>query len=260
MNAATNGRPLLLIDDDTELSALVSEFLGREGFQVECAATGRAGLERAGTGGHAAVLLDIMLPDLDGFEVLRALRHVTDVPVIMLTARGDEVDRIVGLELGADDYLPKPFHPRELVARIKAILRRAPALRSLEADYAGSQPAPPGRTLGAARSPQPPARRLLRFGDLEIDLEGYRATLKRRELELTTAEFALLRELALAAGRVLSRDALLDRVQGRAQDIFDRSIDVHVSHLRRKLSDDPREPRYIKTVRSVGYQFIASPG
>jgi two-component system response regulator CpxR len=234
-----DGKPLLLIDDDAELAALVTEFLAREGFRVETAANGRAGLARACSGEHAAVLLDIMLPDLDGYDVLKALRRTAEVPVIMLTARGDEVDRIVGLELGADDYLPKPFNPRELVARIKAVLRRAPA------------PLP-----GAGAEPE---RKRLRFGELEIDLEGYRATLHTHDLDLTTAEFALLRELALAAGRVLTRDALLDRVQGRALDVFDRSIDVHVSHLRRKLGDDPRQPRFIKTVRSVGYQFIARP-
>lgn len=234
-----NAKTLLLIDDDAELAALVTEFLAREGFRLETAATGRDGLARAGSGAHAAVLLDIMLPDLDGFEVLKALRRTAEVPVIMLTARGDEVDRIVGLELGADDYLPKPFNPRELVARIKAVLRRAPAPRA-----------------GSAEAFE--ARRL-RFGDLEIDLEGWRATLQARDLGLTTAEFALLRALALAAGRVLTRDALLERVQVRDLDVFDRSIDVHVSHLRRKLRDDPRRPRYIKTVRSVGYQFIARP-
>jgi two-component system response regulator CpxR len=242
-------KPLLLIDDDAELTALVTEFLAREGFAVESEVTGRAGLERAAAGEHAVVLLDIMLPDLDGFEVLKGLRRVADVPVIMLTARGDEVDRIVGLELGADDYLPKPFNPRELVARIKAILRRAPHLAGGVNGAAGTGDGAPGD----------PSRQSLRFGELEIDLERYRATLERRELELTTVEFALLRELALAAGRVLSRDALLDRIQGREPDVFDRSIDVHVSHLRRKLNDDPREPRYIRTVRSVGYQFVAEP-
>jgi DNA-binding response OmpR family regulator len=157
------------------------------------------------------------------------------VPVIMLTAKGDDVDRIVGLELGADDYLPKPFNPRELIARIKAVLRRSGSA----ADEAGEAP------------------RLLVRGPLTIDLEGYRATLDGAALELTTIEFALLRELAHAAGRALTREMLLDRVRGREFELFDRSIDVHISHLRQKLGDDPQRPRFIRTVRSVGYMFIA---
>ncbi len=229
-------KTLLLVDDDEEMAKLLADFLGREGYRLEAAFNGREGLEAARAGGHSLVLLDIMLPDLDGIEVLRELRKTSSVPVIMLTARGDEVDRIVGLEVGADDYLPKPFNPRELSARIKAVLRRGPA------------------------SPQSatPLPERLSFGDLAVDLAGYRAFLAERELELTAIEFALLRELCLAAGRVLSRETLLQTLGERAFEVFDRSIDVHVSHLRQKLGDDPRNPRFIKTVRSVGYSFIGA--
>ena len=248
-----DAKTVLVIDDDQELAALVGEYLRREGFAVDWAATGRAGLERVTAGSPGIVLLDIMLPDLDGFEVLRRIRRERDVPVIMLTARGEDVDRIVGLEMGADDYLPKPFNPRELSARIKAVLRRSASQPSSPA-ASGAGTVPPERDPPDAASGQEP--RTLRFRELEIDLQGYRATLKTKPLELTAVEFALLRELALAAGRVLTRDMLLDRVQGRSPDVFDRSIDVHISHLRRKLRDDARKPRFIKTLRSVGYQFV----
>jgi two-component system, OmpR family, response regulator CpxR len=232
-------RTILVIDDDAELFSLLADYLGREGFAVRHAADGEAGLALAAEEEWALVLLDIMLPGRDGIEVLRELRRSSAVPVIMLTAKGDDVDRIVGLELGADDYLPKPFNPRELVARIKAVLRRAGA-------------------AGAESAADPP-RRLVR-GPLVVDLEGYRATLDGAELQLTVIEFALLRELAQAAGRALSRETLLDRVRGRDFDLFDRSIDVHVSHLRQKLGDDPQHPRFIRTVRSVGYMFIGEAG
>lgn len=230
-------KTLLLVDDDTELAQLLTDYLGREGYDLQAVHDGAAGLAAAEGHDPALVLLDIMLPDLDGFEVLRRLRGFSTVPVIMLTAKGDEVDRIVGLELGADDYLPKPFNPRELTARIKAVLRRA-----------GERAATPD---GAAA-----AGELLRVGELTVDAPGHRAMLGTTPLALTAIEFALLRELVAAAGRVLSRDTLLDRVRGREFESFDRSIDVHISHLRQKLGDDPREPRFIRTVRSVGYQFI----
>jgi two-component system response regulator CpxR len=231
-------KSLLLIDDDEELGALLGDYLGREGYRVRVAANGGEGLGEARAGGHALVLLDIMLPDMDGFEILRELRKSSSLPVIMLTAKGEEVERIVGLELGADDYLPKPFNPRELVARIKAVLRRSE----------GPRPAPPT----AEEAP-----RCVEAGALTMELESYRALLEGRELALTTIEFALLRELVLAAGRVLSRETLLDRVRGREFDAFDRSIDVHISNLRQKLGDDAKKPRFIKTVRSVGYTFVA---
>jgi two-component system, OmpR family, response regulator CpxR len=227
-------RTVLVVEDDAELAALLADYLGREGYTVRHAPDGDTGLALAEAGGCCLVLLDVMLPGRDGIEVLRALRRSSALPVIMLTARGDEVDRIVGLELGADDYLPKPFNPRELTARIKAVLRRS---------------------AGAAEAPAEP-RRLLARGPLLLDLEGYRATLDGAALPLTAIEFALLRELALAAGRALSRETLLDRVRGREFDLFDRSIDVHVSHLRHKLGDDPQQPRFIRTVRSVGYMFV----
>jgi DNA-binding response OmpR family regulator len=233
--ASAPERTVLVIEDDTVLSALLSDYLGREGFAVRVAADGNSGLAQAAAGSCCLVLLDIMLPGRDGIDVLRELRRTSAVPVIMLTAKGDDVDRIVGLELGADDYLPKPFNPRELIARIKAVLRRSGSA----ADEAGEAP------------------RLLVRGPLTIDLEGYRATLDGAALELTTIEFALLRELAHAAGRALTREMLLDRVRGREFELFDRSIDVHISHLRQKLGDDPQRPRFIRTVRSVGYMFIA---
>jgi len=232
-------RTVLVIEDDEELAALLSDYLGREGFAVRRAQDGHTGLALAAAGECALVLLDIMLPGRDGVEVLRELRRVSAVPVIMLTAKGDEVDRIVGLELGADDYLPKPFNPRELVARIKAVLRRS---------------------AGAPREETAEAPRLLVRGALVLDLAGYRASLDGQALALTTIEFALLRELAQASGRALSRELLLDRVRGRDFDLFDRSIDVHISHLRQKLGDDPQRPRFIRTVRSVGYLFIGDEG
>jgi len=238
--ASDPARTILVVDDDGELAALLADYLGREGFAVQHVADGVAGLAQAAAGGCCLVLLDVMLPGRDGIEVLRELRRTSAVPVIMLTAKGEEVDRIVGLELGADDYLPKPFNPRELVARIKAVLRRSPPGTGSEEAGAG-----------------PP---LLVRGGLVLDLQGYRATLDGAELALTTIEFALLRELAQAAGRALSREALLDRVRGREFDLFDRSIDVHISHLRQKLGDDPQHPRFIRTVRSVGYLFIAVAG
>ena len=231
------GRTILVIEDDAELSALLADYLGREGFGVRIAADGEAGLALAASGGWALVLLDVMLPGRDGIEVLRELRRTSAIPVIMLTAKGDDVDRIVGLELGADDYLPKPFNPRELTARIKAVLRRSAGL-------AEDIPTADGGSRWVVR------------GDLRIDVEGYRATLAGRDLSLTVIEFALLRELALASGRALSRETLLDRVRGRDFDLFDRSIDVHISHLRHKLGDDPQRPRFIRTVRSVGYMFV----
>ncbi len=237
--AAGADRTILVIEDDAELSALLADYLGREGFAVRIAGNGEAGLELAAAGDCSLVLLDVMLPGRDGIEVLRELRRGSTLPVIMLTAKGDDVDRIVGLELGADDYLPKPFNPRELVARIKAVLRRSGAAVSEEAGTA-----PPATARWVVR------------GDLRIDLAGYRATLAGRDLALTVIEFALLRELAQARGRALSREMLLDRVRGREFDLFDRSIDVHISHLRHKLGDDPQRPRFIRTVRSVGYMFV----
>jgi DNA-binding response OmpR family regulator len=219
----------LLIDDDARLGALLTEYLGRHEIDVTVAGDGERGLAALRAGRFDVLLLDLMLPGVDGLEICRRLRAdpgLAGVPVVMLTARGDEVDRIVGLELGADDYLPKPFNPRELLARIRAVLRRV------------ASPAAPPR---------------LRTGGLEIDLAAREVHLDGRRLVLTHYEFELLAALARAAGRVLSREQLLDRLKGEAYEAFDRSIDVHVSKLRAKLEANPREPRYIKTVRGVGY-------
>jgi DNA-binding response OmpR family regulator len=222
---------ILVIDDDQELAALLQRVFAREGLQAEFCHDGRKGLERALHGRYELLVLDVMLPGLDGFEVLRKLRQESDLPTLMLTARGDDVDRIIGLEAGADDYLPKPFHTREMVARIRAILRRTRQ---------------GGRGGGRAS-------RLLEAADVRLDLGARSVTCAGAPIELTTMEFDLLRALMESAGRVLSREALLDRIDGRQANPFDRSIDVHVSHLRRKLGGD--SPR-IRTIRGVGYQFV----
>ncbi len=221
---------VLIIEDDAEIASLLETYLGREGYQCEIASDGESGLAAALNRPPALVVLDLMLPQMPGLEVLKKIRKTgTKLPVIVLTARGEDTDRIVGLELGADDYLAKPFNPRELLARIKAVLRRVDT---------------------------PPVKDTLKFGPLVVDLSAYTATLDGSLLDLTTIEFAILRELSLAAGRVLSREVLLERVRHREFDTFDRSIDVHVSHVRQKLKDDPKEPRWIKTVRGVGYLFV----
>ncbi len=216
---------ILVIDDDVELTALLKEFLAREGFETDFAHDGAKGLNRALQGGIDLVVLDVMLPALDGFEILRRLRKHSRIPVLMLTARGEDVDRIVGLELGADDYLAKPFNPRELVARIRAIFRRM-------------EPGPTGNRIevnGVALDP----------GAREVVLDG-------KKVELTTIEFDILEHLMRAAGRVLSRDALMEALYNRKATPFDRSMDMHISHLRKKLES---ERPIIKTIRGVGYQF-----
>ncbi|MEE8436039.1 MAG: response regulator transcription factor [bacterium] len=243
-------REILLIDDDEELGELLTDFLRREGFDLQVAHTANQGLERVRASHPEMVLLDLMLPDRDGFEVLHELRRGGGPPVIMLTAKGEEVDRIVGLEMGADDYLPKPFNPRELSARIKAVLRRTEMPR---------RPLEPVAREGAVREAAPPLEEI-RQGPLILDVSGHRTVLEGREVELTTVEFALLCALVQDAGRVLSRDTLMDRVRGRDFESFDRSIDVHISHLRQKLGDNASHPRFIRTVRSVGYQFVTQPG
>ncbi len=222
---------ILLVDDDVELCSLLSEFLRREGFTVDCEHEGTSGLEHAGRPGIDLVVLDVMLPGLDGFEILRRLRERSKVPVIMLTARGEDVDRIVGLELGADDYLPKPFNPRELAARIRAILRR----------YEPRAPAQGGRIEVNGVTVDP--------GTREVSVGGKR-------VELTTFEFDILELLMRSAGRVLSRDALMENFYNRKATPFDRSIDMHISHLRKKLE---RGETLIKTIRGVGYQFCRTP-
>ena len=219
---------VLLIEDDSRLAAMVSEYLGEAGYRVTTAASGASGLARLGKEPYDALVLDLTLPDMDGLEVCRRLRARWDLPVLMLTARGDAMDRVVGLELGADDYLPKPFEPRELLARLKAILRR-----------------------GSYKT----GRRLLRFGRLEIDRDARAVRIAGTEKALTSLQFALLVALAENAGRVLSRDALMDLVKGEKMDAFDRSIDVHVSRIRAAIEDDPKKPRRVITVRGAGYVF-----
>lgn len=199
---------------------------------VTWAADGCEGLTEAIRNSYDVVLLDVMLPGRDGLQVCRELRARRDVPIIMVTARGEEADRVLGLEIGADDYLPKPFSSRELLARIRAHVRRA---------------------RGRAGPPLMPVR----IGRLSIDPAGLRATLDGRELPLTGYEFALLRVLAERAGRVLSREQLLDLVKGSAEEAFDRSVDVHISRLRQKLGDDSKQPRILKTVRGAGYLLAA---
>lgn len=222
---------ILLVDDDAELCTLLSEFLKREGFTVDCEHAGEDGLRKALAGGVDLVVLDVMLPGLDGFEILRRLRPQSKVPVIMLTARGEDVDRIVGLELGADDYLPKPFNPRELAARIRAVLRR----------YEQRPPATGGRVEvnGVALDP----------GTREVLAQG-------KPVELTTFEFDILEMLMRSAGRVLSRDRLMENFYNRKATPFDRSIDMHISHLRKKIEHGGT---LIKTIRGVGYQFCRTP-
>ena len=222
---------LLLIDDDAELCALLGEFLTREGFTVDCEHEGNRGLERAGQPGVDLVVLDVMLPGIDGFEILRRLRTHSKVPVIMLTARGEDVDRIVGLEIGADDYLAKPFNPRELAARIRAILRRYEA-----------RPAAPAARIEVNGIALDPASREVYSGG--------------KPIELTTFEFDILEMLMRSAGRVLSRDALMENFYNRKATPFDRSIDMHISHLRKKLE---RGDSIIKTIRGVGYQLARTP-
>ena len=222
---------ILVIDDDPGLTDLLSEYLQARGLAVVTAPDGERGLERLRSGGIDLVILDVMMPGKDGFEVCREIRAGSSVPVIMLTARGDDLDRIIGLELGADDYLPKPFNPRELLARIRAVLRR--------------QGAAPNATeaISAAGVRLDPERR-------EVQVDG-------EPVELTTTEFEILRVLVGSAGRVVPRERLMELARGPDWAAFERSVDVHVSHLRRKLGDDPRAPRRIKTVRGVGYMVPA---
>jgi two-component system response regulator CpxR len=229
---------VLVVDDDVELCDLVKEFLQPEGLQVEAVHNGNRGLERALSGEHALVVLDVMLPGMNGLDVLRKLRASSTVPVLLLTARGQDVDRIVGLELGADDYLPKPFNPRELVARIRAILRR---------------------TRGEAAEKQVP-QTSVRVGDVELS-PATRTVLRGGEaVDLTAVEFNLLDVLLREAGRVVTRDELAKIALGRLFSPYDRSIDMHISKLRKKLGEDGKGRERIKTVRGVGYIYAAPGG
>jgi DNA-binding response OmpR family regulator len=239
MPESANGRTrLLMIDDDRKLCRLVATYLEPLGFDVTPVHTGPDGVERA-TAGEMwhAIVLDVMLPGMDGFEVLKRIRARSAVPVLMLTARGDEMDRIVGLEVGADDYLPKTFSTRELLARLRAVLRRS----ALTGTAAGNAVPPPTEIV---------------IGGLRLNLDARSAVLDNAPLVLTPVEFDLLASLAKARGRVKSREALLDEIRDRNYDVFDRSIDVHISALRKKLGDDAKEPRFIRTLRSAGYMLI----
>lgn len=229
----TGGLRVLIIDDDRDLCRLVKDYLGPLGYDVAAAHTGLEGLGRALNESWSAIILDVMLPGLNGFEVLRRLRAESNVPVLMLTARGEESDRIAGLEVGADDYLPKTFSTRELLARLRAVTRRAA----------------PG---GAKTAPE----QEIVVGQIRIHPESRRAVLGDKELGLTALEYDILACLARSRGRVKSREELVEAVAERNYDVFDRSVDVHIWSLRKKLGDDPKNPRFIRTYRSVGYMLI----
>ena len=233
--AAAPATRILVIDDDRKLCRLIKDYLEPLGYTVQAAHTGPEGAARALAEAWHAVLLDLMLPGCDGFEVLRRIRAQSAVPVLMLTARGEEADRIVGLELGADDYLPKTFSTRELLARLRAVTRR---------------------TTPTSSSAPSEADEAVVVGDLRLNPAARTAALGKQTLTLTPVEFDLLLSLARAQGRVKSREQLLDEIRNRNYEVFDRSIDVHISALRRKLGDDPKEPRFIRTVRSAGYMLL----
>jgi DNA-binding response OmpR family regulator len=223
----------LLVDDDKDLAALLAEYLSAHEVEVDHAGDGAAGLAKLAARAYDVVLLDVMLPGADGFEICEKVRARSLVPVIMLTARGDDADRIVGLELGADDYVPKPFNPRELLARIRAVVRRSAALKRPDADH----------------------ERVV-VGDLVLDVGQHKVFLAGAEITLTSFEFRVLLELARRAGEAVGREELAAAVKGGAYDpSVDRSLDVHVSHLRQKIEEDPKEPRRIKTIRAVGYML-----
>jgi len=223
---------ILIIDDDEELCELVSEYLAVEGFEVESVNDGETGLNRALSGDYDMAILDVMLPKMNGFDVLRGLRAESELPVIMLTARGDDMERIVGLEIGADDYLPKPFNPRELAARLRAILRRAVS----ESD--GSD-----------------ADDKITVDGVEVVASARTATVDGNDLNLTSVEFELLRELLRDAGRIVKKEDLSERVLERKLSPYDRSLDMHISNLRKKLGSRPDASERIKTIRSVGYIY-----
>jgi DNA-binding response OmpR family regulator len=225
---------LLVIDDDRQLCRLITDYLKPLGYDVSAAHNGADGLERALQENWSAILLDVMLPGINGFEVLKRLREKSNVPVLMLTARGEEADRIAGLEVGADDYLPKTFSTRELLARLRAVTRRA-----APAAAAGHE-----------------AEAEIVAGELRLSPGTRRAALGDKQLDLTALEFDLLACLARARGRVKSREQLVEAIAERNYDVYDRSIDVHIWSLRKKLGDDPKNPRFIRTYRSVGYMLI----
>lgn len=222
---------ILVVDDEPKIIRLARDYLEKSNFRVLPAADGPSALAAARSENPDLIVLDLSLPGLDGLDVCRALRRESDVPIIMLTARSEETDRLIGLEMGADDYIVKPFSPRELVARVRAVLRR---------------------TRGDLQSTP-----LIRTGDLEVDLKGHRVSLRGAEIHLTRIEFGILAVLANHPGQTFSRSHLISRIHGVADSAFDRSIDAHIKNLRRKLEDDPSDPRYIQTVYGVGYRFTS---
>lgn len=221
-------RRVLLIEDDPRLAEMVKSYLGENGFAVSVAGKGATGIALHGRESFDAIVLDLMLPDMDGLDVCQRIRANAHTPILMLTARGDAMDRVIGLEMGADDYLPKPFEPRELLARLKAILRRG----------------------GEGRKGE-----VLRFGRLEIDVDARQVRLDGEPRVLTSYQFALLLVLAQHAGRVMSRDAIMDALKNERLEAFDRSIDVHISRIRAAIEDDAKQPRRVLTVRGAGYVF-----
>jgi DNA-binding response OmpR family regulator len=221
---------ILVVDDEPKIAQLARDYLEHAGFTVLTAADGRTGLARAREDRPDLIVLDLRLPDVDGLDVTRTLRRASSVPIIMLTARGEESDKLVGLELGADDYIVKPFSPKELVARVRAVLRRWEQATAADAD-------------------------ILRAGDLVLDVPRMRVTAGGRPVELSPSEFQLLTALARHPGRVFTRSQLLDALHGVAFESYERAIDAHVKNLRRKLEPDPRRPRYILTVYGVGYRL-----
>jgi len=227
---------ILIVDDDKKLCRLVKDYLEPMGYEVDAVHNGVEGLQMILEGDYLAVILDVMMPQMDGFEMLKRLRKESDIPVLMLTARGEETDRIVGLEMGADDYLPKTFSSRELLARLRAVTRR--------------------HIVSERQAASESKDKVLIFGNLEIKQNSRSVHLNTKSLDLTPIEYDLLTSLAGSAGQILTRDQLLDAVAGRNYEVFDRSVDVHISSLRRKLGDDSKNPIFIKTVRSAGYMFI----
>jgi two-component system response regulator CpxR len=226
---------LLIVDDDEKLARLLHDYLEPLGYQVDLAHNGAAGLKQAQEGNYSAIILDVMMPGMNGMDVLRALRKTSQVPVLMLTALGDEPDRIAGLEVGADDYLPKTFSTRELLARLRAVLRRS--------------------YVSAKAHAREDDRAKVVVGPLTVDVEAREATLDGKALVLTPIEYDMLLALARGVGRVKTREALLLEVAERDFESFDRSIDVHISSLRKKLGDDPKTPKFIETVRGAGYRM-----
>jgi DNA-binding response OmpR family regulator len=226
---------ILLIDDDPEACQLVEKYLSKMDYEVESVHNGVQGVERAASGNYDALILDVMMPLMDGFEVLREIRKSSDVPVLMLTSQVDETDKIVGLETGADDYLPKTFSNRELLARLRAVMRRSQRQTNDKNQHED----------------------VITSGSITINHDSREAFLDDKPLNLSPIEFSLLTCLVNHPGRVLSRDQLLDLLSGKSYEVFDRSIDMHISSLRKKLCDDPVNPKFIKTVRAAGYMFIS---